>query len=219
MLYVVDFDGTLSTSDSVDALLEKFAAPEWKLVEQQWLEGQITATACMRQQIDMVAADRIAIETFFRAIQLDRHFLSFYRHVSASAMVAIVSDGLDHAAQVATRHANFPEIPIYSNRLHFKPDGISISYPHFNPACEGGNGVCKCSVARDLCATHPGPVILIGDGKSDACIANRADVVFAKGSLISFCQREGIEHIPFSDFADVLAVVRTWPAHQQQSAV
>lgn len=218
MLYVIDFDGTLSTRDTVDALLEKFADPAWELIEQQWLEGQITAVECMQQQIRMVRADHVSIENFFRAIQLDKHFLPFYRYVSTSAKVVIVSDGLDHAVHVATRHARFPGIPIYANRLHFVPGGIAISYPHLNPQCKAGNGVCKCTVARDLSSVHGDPVVLIGDGKSDACLARSADVVFAKSSLIQYCECEGIDYIPFSNFADVLAVVQTWSSRQPQSA-
>ena len=37
MLFVVDFDGTLSVRDTVDAMLEKFAGPEWETVEEEWL--------------------------------------------------------------------------------------------------------------------------------------------------------------------------------------
>jgi 2-hydroxy-3-keto-5-methylthiopentenyl-1-phosphate phosphatase len=218
MLYVIDFDGTLSTHDTVDALLEKFADLAWAAVEQQWLSGRISAVECMRQQIGMVRADRVALENFFRAIELDPHFLPFYRYVRATAEVAIVSDGLDHAIHVATRHAHFPELPVYANRLHFVPDGIAISYPHLDPHCQAGNGVCKCAVARDLTGSNGGPVILVGDGKSDACLARKADVVFAKGSLIDYCEREEIDYLPFATFADVLAVVQTWPAHQLHGA-
>ena len=33
MLFIVDFDGTIAPTDTVDALLEKFAAPEWRRIE------------------------------------------------------------------------------------------------------------------------------------------------------------------------------------------
>lgn len=208
MLFVIDFDGTLARKDTVDAMLENFAPAEWENVELEWLAGRITAVECMQRQIRMVKADHIAIERFFRNIELDLSFLPFYRHVSAFARLAIVSDGLDHAIHVATKQAGLPEIPSYANRLHFVPDGIDISFPYLCSQCDAGNGVCKCAVARNL--SGEGPVVLVGDGKSDACLARRADIVFAKSSLLRHCREQGIAHIPFDTFDDVLATVKTW---------
>jgi 2,3-diketo-5-methylthio-1-phosphopentane phosphatase len=209
MLFVIDFDGTLSVRDTVDAMLEQFAPPEWEEVEQEWLNGHITAVQCMQKQVRMVRADHVKLENFFRGIQLDATFLPFYKHISQFAKVAIVSDGLDHAIKVAMKNAALPELPVYANKLHFVPEGIDISWPHKNPSCNAGNGVCKCAVAREL--SDDKRVILIGDGKSDACLAKEADVVFAKGSLIKYCEKNNIPHIKFQTFADVLTKVKTWP--------
>ena len=217
MLFVIDFDGTLSVRDTVDAMLERFAGPEWEDVEQEWLAGQITAVQCMQKQLRMVNADHVTLENFFRGIQLDASFLPFYKHVSQFSQVAIVSDGLDHAIKVAMKNAALPELPVYANKLHFVPDGIDISWPHKNTACTAGNGVCKCAVARNLADGKR--VVLVGDGKSDACLAKSADVVFAKGSLIKYCEVNGIAHHKFQTFADVLAKVRSWPQEAPQRAV
>ncbi|MCX7150090.1 MAG: hypothetical protein NTY05_11890, partial [Rhodocyclales bacterium] len=175
--------------------------------------GRITAVECMGQQLRMVRADRPALEEFFQSIELDASFLPFYHHVIRQAKIAIVSDGLDHPIQVAMRKAGLPNIPVFANRLDFVPNGIDISFPHLDSHCTVGNGVCKCAVARDLALPVGGPVVLVGDGKSDACLAHRADVVFAKKSLLRYCEEQGIAHIPFDSFADVLAVVEKWGAH------
>jgi 2-hydroxy-3-keto-5-methylthiopentenyl-1-phosphate phosphatase len=54
--------------------------------------------------------------------------------------------------------------------------------------------------------------VLVGDGRSDNCLASRADVVFAKSTLAAYCQKSRIPFHPFNSFADVLAAVRKWPA-------
>ncbi|MCX7165590.1 MAG: MtnX-like HAD-IB family phosphatase [Rhodocyclales bacterium] len=213
MLFVIDFDGTLARKDTVDTLLEQFAPAAWKDVEQKWLLGHITAVECMGQQIRMVRASRETLEEFFQSIELDASFLPFYHHVCRHAAVAIVSDGLDHPIQIATHKAGLPNIPVFANRLHYVANGIDISFPHLDTHCAAGNGVCKCAVARDLAQPLGGPMVLIGDGKSDTCLAHRADIVFAKKSLRRYCEEQGIEHIPFDSFADVLAVVRKWDVH------
>lgn len=212
MLFVVDFDGTLSLRDSVDQLLEAHADPAWEAVEARWLAGEITAIECMSEQIGMVRAERPVLDAFFSSLALDHEFLPFYQCVSRFAEVAIVSDGLDYAIQRACAAAGFPRLPVVANQLSFVPGGVRIDFPHRSEQCDAGNGVCKCAVARRLAAPVGGPVVLVGDGKSDACLAKHADIVFAKGSLIDYCQRHEIVHTPFATFADVLAVVRDWPA-------
>jgi 2-hydroxy-3-keto-5-methylthiopentenyl-1-phosphate phosphatase len=214
MLFVIDFDGTLAPEDTVDTLLGKFAPAAWRDVEQDWLSGRITAVECMQRQIRMVDADHVALENFFHAIELDAAFLPFYRHVNAFSTVAIVSDGLDHAISIAMRDAGLPKLPVFANHLIFTPRGVDIAFPRFIPQCEAGNGVCKCAVARELSGPVGGPVVLVGDGKSDACLAASADVVFAKSRLLDYCQEQGIAHVPFTTFADVFSVVKTWPVHQ-----
>ena len=49
-----------------------------------------------------------------------------------------------------------------------------------------------------------GPVIYIGDGTTDRCPGSRADLLFAKGSLADWCEREGVEHVRWKGFGDVL---------------
>lgn len=212
MLFIVDFDGTISVKDTIDAMLEKFAKPtptqSWEDVEQEWLDGKITAVECMSRQINMVKTDNISLENFFRGIQLDASFLPFYKHVTQFAKLVIASDGLDHAIHVATKNAGWPEIPVYSNHLKFVPEGIKMTFPLIKADCTGGNGMCKCAVARELAI---GPIVLIGDGKSDACIAGMADIVFAKGSLIKHCEKNDIKYYKFQTFADVLSIVKKWP--------
>ena len=216
MLFIIDFDGTLSVKDTIDDMLEHFADPSWQDIEQSWLNGDINAVECMTQQVRMVKSDNITLESFFRGIQLDATFVPFYKHISQFAKVAIVSDGLDHAVKVAMRSAAMPDIPVYANHLHFTPSGLDISFPNKVEGCAGGNGTCKCAIAQKLSLESNGLVVLIGDGKSDACLAGRADIVFAKGSLIKHCEKNNIQHHKFQTFADVLAKVKAWPQNSPQ---
>lgn len=212
MLFVVDFDGTISQGDTIDALLETFADDRWQAYERAWLAGEIDAVTCMQQQLALVKADNIAIESFFRSIQLDHSFLRFYALAKQVGKVVIASDGLDHAIKVAMQHARFPNIPMFANRLHFTPQGIRMSFPNRQADCAGGNGNCKCAVARSQQTAASEPIVLIGDGKSDACLAQRADVVFAKAGLLRFCIDRQIPHIPFHTFDDIVAVLQDWSA-------
>jgi 2-hydroxy-3-keto-5-methylthiopentenyl-1-phosphate phosphatase len=210
MLFIIDFDGTVAPTDTVDALLETFADPEWRVVEDRWVAGQINSQECMAAQIALVSADRPDLEDFLQSVAIDPAFPAFVRYASTFADLAIVSDGLDYPIRHALRDLAIPPIPIYANRLGFRTGGLDISFPHIEPACLVKSGVCKCAAARSVDAGRGLTTVLIGDGRSDQCIARSANHVFAKGSLQKFCEQENIDHMSFDTFADVLAVVRRW---------
>jgi len=219
MIFIVDFDGTLATEDTVDKLLEQHADPAWRELEADWLEGRIDALECMQNQVSLVRAGRTVLAGFFESIRLDPHFPDFYRYVSDFASLAIVSDGLDQTIHHTLKRDGLGDLPVFANRLRsFGTDQLDLSFPHRRSDCAAGNGVCKCAVAKRLATQHGGPVVLIGDGKSDACLAARADVVFAKSSLITHCQAAGIAHTPFNDFGDVLRTVQAWETGERLSA-
>jgi 2,3-diketo-5-methylthio-1-phosphopentane phosphatase len=209
MLFIIDFDGTVAPADTVDALLERFADPEWQRVEEQWVHGQINSRECMAVQLALVSADRPLLENFLQSVAIDPGFEAFVRYTAPFADLAIVSDGLDYPIRHALRNIDTP-IPIFANHLEFRPRGLDISFPYANSDCSVKSGLCKCAVARSIDAGRDLPTVLIGDGRSDQCIARTADYVFAKGSLIGFCEAQQIPYTPFESFSDVLTIVRGW---------
>jgi 2-hydroxy-3-keto-5-methylthiopentenyl-1-phosphate phosphatase len=46
---------------------------------------------------------------------------------------------------------------------------------------------------------------VIGDGRSDFCVAERASFVFAKGRLAGHCRDRGIPHREITSLREVLA--------------
>src|SRR5207247_6249324 len=103
MLFIIDFDGTVAPTDTVDALLERFADPEWRRIEERWVAGEINSQECMAAQLALVRGNRAALEEFLGSVVVDRSFPEFVRQVSPYAELAIVSDGLDHPIRRAMR--------------------------------------------------------------------------------------------------------------------
>ncbi len=208
-LFVIDFDGTVTPFDTVDALLQRFADPEWKRVEEQWASGDIGSRECMAAQIALVRGDQVALERFLNDVEVDPAFVDFVNEVRGFAAMAIVSDGLDYPIIHVLDRLGI-EIPVYANKLSFLPGGLELSFPYADPLCVVGSGVCKCAAVRSVDAGRGLWTVLIGDGRSDFCFARKADYVFAKGELRRFCEAENIKHSPFETFSDVLSVVRGW---------
>ena len=213
MLFILDFDGTIAPTDTVDALLERFAGPEWHVVEERWVSGAINSQQCMTEQIALVDGERDELEGFLKSVVIDPSFADFVRYVEPFADLAVVSDGLDYPIRHALRQL---DVPIYANRMRFRGNGLSIEFPYGDAACSVGSGVCKCTVARSVNAGRGLDTILIGDGRSDRCLARSADFVFATGALRKFCEVESIVHSPFESFGDVLSVVRRWNARGRE---
>jgi 2-hydroxy-3-keto-5-methylthiopentenyl-1-phosphate phosphatase len=61
------------------------------------------------------------------------------------------------------------------------------------------SGVCKCRAAQT-----ERMLVLIGDGRSDFCLASRADMVLAKGKLAGHCAQNNYPHKAIASFADAL---------------
>jgi len=51
-----DFDGTIAPVDTTDLLLERFAAPDWRQIEDDWKAGRIGSRECLVRRIDPVLA-------------------------------------------------------------------------------------------------------------------------------------------------------------------
>ena len=212
MLFIIDFDGTVAPTDTVDALLARFADPDWRRIEKEWVAGRIGSQECMASQLALVSGDRPRLARFLRSVAIDPAFPEFLRTVRPFADVAVVSDGLDYPIEHALRKL---DVPIYANRMHFEGRGITITFPYANSSCTVKSGVCKCAVARSLDADRGSFTVLIGDGHSDRCIAGAVDYVFATGSLRRYCEAENIIHTPFESFGDVLTIVRGWNAREE----
>jgi 2-hydroxy-3-keto-5-methylthiopentenyl-1-phosphate phosphatase len=48
---------------------------------------------------------------------------------------------------------------------------------------------------------------MIGDGRSDFCVADNADFVFTKNGLIAHCFEKSLSHVSISGFADALRMI------------
>jgi 2-hydroxy-3-keto-5-methylthiopentenyl-1-phosphate phosphatase len=198
-----DFDGTISVEDATDLVLSQFADPEWQDIERQWNGGLIGSAECMRRQIGLIRASRYQLDSLLDTVSIDpgfRDLLSFcIRH---GVPMTVVSDGVDYfIKRILARHG-IHSLPVIANVLsHATVDGLdtyALTSPLADPFCVSGAGVCKClAIAADR------PRIFVGDGRSDFCVSDKPDVVFAKGALAEHCAECRIPFIGFTSFAEL----------------
>ncbi|GLS17447.1 2,3-diketo-5-methylthio-1-phosphopentane phosphatase [Labrys miyagiensis] len=198
-----DFDGTVTHGDVTDMLLEAFAEPGWRDIEAQWQAGVIGSAACMERQVALLRCDRQALNAMLDTVQIDVGFLGFAaRCRQLEIPLAIVSDGLDYAIRRILSRDGIGDLPVIANRLIFLDDErYAMLSPHAVAGCRSAAGTCKCRAADPV--EKEEQIVLIGDGRSDFCVAEAADIVFAKDELLAYCRLQGIEHVPFEHFAQL----------------
>lgn len=203
-----DFDNTISEYDVTDAILEKFADPSWEAVEEEWLAGKITARECMEKQISLIRASREELDSLLDNVPIAHGFAEFVEFCKEENIsLAVVSDGLDYSINKILANNGF-HIPVWANKLIFEDNGAyKLEHPHANKDCP--SGMCKCAT---VAMESSDPFIHIGDGKSDFCIANKANFVIAKKncSLEARCEEKHMNYASFSDFFDVTAAVKNY---------
>jgi 2-hydroxy-3-keto-5-methylthiopentenyl-1-phosphate phosphatase len=205
---LVDFDGTIASLDTTDALLERFAAPAWRDIEEDWKAGRIGSRECMVRQIDLVRATPAEMDDFVAGVDIDPGFPAFVRLCERLGHeVSVVSDGLDRTIEAVLERHDL-DLPFRANHLEWRGgDRWRLTFPHARSDCEALAGTCKCSFT----AGAPYELsIVVGDGRSDFCVAGRADLVLAKGVLREHCGTAGLAHAAFADFSEATALLAGW---------
>jgi 2-hydroxy-3-keto-5-methylthiopentenyl-1-phosphate phosphatase len=209
-----DFDGTITKVDTADAIFTRFAAPAWHDIEALWEAGEIGSAECMRRQMELIDASLPELDDALDALEIDPAFPAFNQFcIAHNIELIVVSDGVDYFIRRILQRAGL-RLPIRANRLiHRGRRSFSLAHPHKVQDCASGAGTCKCARAAAEGVSYR--TILIGDGRSDFCVAHEADVVFAKKSLLRYTQEQGIPALEYSTFADVQFLFETLlPARQ-----
>lgn len=205
---LLDFDGTISETDTTDLLLERFADPAWHEIEEEWKAGRIGSRECMVRQIDLVRATPSEMDAFIRTVRIDPGFRGFVQRFRALGHnLVVVSDGLDRTIRTVLDRADI-DLPYFANHLQWRGDDRwRLTFPHAKSTCAMLAGHCKCSRVEE------GPrllTIMVGDGRSDFCVAGRADLVLAKGALLMHCRANDLPHYAFDTFEEATVLLARW---------
>ncbi|GKS92099.1 MtnX-like HAD-IB family phosphatase [Acidovorax sp. SUPP2539] len=203
-----DFDGTISTEDVTDSLLQRFGRDGWEALEAAWERGEIGSRECMKGQVALLDMDRAELDAHLATIAVDPHFGAFVRAARERGMpVQVVSDGIDYAIHAVLERHGLGDLPVIANRLvQTGPRSWQLQSPWASAACARASGNCKCERLAEQRERH-GRVLYVGDSTSDFCVSGRADFVLAKYKLIQHCVDHGIAHAAFTDFSQALALL------------
>ncbi|MBS0506765.1 MAG: MtnX-like HAD-IB family phosphatase [Proteobacteria bacterium] len=198
-----DFDGTISLEDVTDTLLTRFGRPGWQELEDAWERGEIGSRECMKGQVALLDMSEDELRAHLDGIAIDPGFAGFVRAARAHGVpVQVVSDGLDYVIRHILGRHGLGRLPVFANRLVRTGERAwRMDSPWASARCGRASGNCKCQRLAAEQSSSGARVLYVGDSTSDFCVSGEADFVLAKYKLIEHCERHGIAHQPFTDFA------------------
>jgi len=208
----LDFDGTITRRDVVDAILETYADERWIEIEKQWRAGRIGSRDCLRAQMALVRATREQLEALVDSVEVDLGLAPLLETCARRGLaVNVVSDGFDYCIRRVLERPRLglkrllSGVRVCASRLDFDArGGPRLDFPYFRQPCEHGCATCKPALMGMLNGAGA-PAVFVGDGLSDRYAAACADLVFAKNSLAVYCRKEGIEHVAYENLSQVAA--------------
>ncbi|NQU97269.1 MAG: MtnX-like HAD-IB family phosphatase [Chloroflexi bacterium] len=211
---VLDFDGTITDRDIGDKVIQRFAAAGWEEGLEHLRSGEWSIGKLQRWEAERLPADRLA-EMEAYALEIGRirpglkELVDFAGH--NDICIEVASAGFEFYVRAILERDGFGDLRTAVPRVVFG-DGRGptqkprLEFPAGLATCERV-GLCKCERVWRL-QREGRRALFVGDGMSDYCVAEQADLVFARGSLARYCRERNIPHVVYEDFTQVLAEVR-----------
>jgi len=200
-----DFDGTIVTIDTAQRVLELFADPQWRNIEQQFEKGEVSFEDSLQREYELIEAspDKI-LKTLDPITKLRSNFEKLVEYCkSNNVSLTVVSGGLDFYIQHFLAGRDWSNcIPVYAPRSQHTAKGYNIVVPKkFDPS--------STDFKADLVKFHKNKgheVFFIGNGLGDFHAAKESQYTFAikESKLAELCKKMKIPSEDIDDFQQVV---------------
>ena len=207
-MVLCDFDGTITTNDLAELVLDKFAQGDWKAIDAKFEQGKISLEECLKKEFALVKASK---EQMLFAVEEEVAFrpglekLAFYCKEKNVPLI-IVSAGIDFIINHLLKRQKWEElVETYMPHVTVTEEGMNFTFPKI---LQDGSVNFKHDLVRQY-KSKDVRVVYIGDGTGDFAAAREADIAFAiKGSkLENLCQKYNVPCKSIVDFRIVLDTI------------
>ena len=198
-----DFDNTITPHDILDDIIARFSPDDgWVELERRWVAGHIGSRECLDGQMRGVRITKGRLGRYLSKIKVDPAFKNILKLCDSKHIKKfILSDNFGYIVKSILKANGIRGLRIYCNRLKFSGDRLIPRFPFLNVRC---HKCAHCKKANLISKAGKFAItIYVGDGLSDICPAERADIVFAKGTLAKHFKKKKMEHIPFKKLSEV----------------
>jgi len=209
LVVLCDFDGTITTIDTAEWVLSKFAQGDWRMFDRMFEKDEITLEECLNRQFSLVRASKKQILQELNDIVVFRsNFKEFARYCKKSHVpLIVVSAGLDFIIEHFLQLNNcLSLVKVCAAKTSFTQNGIKLVFPTLSDVASEN---IKDDAVRQYMRLNR-DVIYIGDGLADCAAAKIADCSFAiEGSrLAKLCAKQGAQCRTMKDFQEIIAIIR-----------
>lgn len=204
-----DFDGTITLKDIGDEIFKVFG--QFEPYNSRLKKGEITIHDYWQAVCRTIppAVSENDITNYALSADTDAYFTDFVSWCrTQNYSITVLSDGFDVYIRPILHKLGLEDIEYYCNKLIFTDH--SNPKPIFTYADES----CSClsaSCKRNNLLRNSGEediIVFIGDGYSDFCAAEHADIIFAKKNLAAYCNENRLPHYPYNSFFDVKRLMK-----------
>ena len=213
MVILCDFDDTAADRNVEKLLLDAFPEgpftdtnPRWRDLHWQYLNAEITLAKHQESAFAGLPASRERQANYAKAnASLRPGFRKLAGYCAANGVeLAIVSHGLDFYVQALPEKADLEHIPVFAVETGDSLLGETMfTYRVSQDECPWAPGSCECYILEEY-RERGHKVLYAGDGLSNTCPAKKADFVFTRDELLSFCQAHDLPHRELTDFNVIL---------------
>jgi 2,3-diketo-5-methylthio-1-phosphopentane phosphatase len=200
---VVDFDGTITEQDLLDTIAQTFGDEEvYREVDEGLDDHSLTLNEVIRREFEPVRTPLPEVRSWVldnvRVRPGFREFVELARE--RGWRFVIVSSGFRELIEPVLEREGVADVELLSNTVDADPDGWKVRF-RVSETCDVCGQPCKRSTAAAL--ADGTELVYVGDGYSDRCAAESADVVFARRGLATYLEERGVPFEPFEDFHSV----------------
>ncbi len=203
-----DFDGTITEKDVSFMMLDAFAGGNWRQLLRDYEEGRMTVGQFNTKAFSMVKADRESLLEAVNGkikIRPGFHELVAYCRLKGFRFV-IVSNGLDFYIDEILRSICLADLEVFAAQTRFHPEGLKVQY--IGPDGSYLDSDFKLAYVNSF-LNEGYRIIYMGNGTSDFSPAKKSYHVFATGSLLEHCKKANLGCTPFTDFKEVVKVLKS----------
>ncbi|RDA95054.1 hypothetical protein CP533_2173 [Ophiocordyceps camponoti-saundersi (nom. inval.)] len=215
-IFFTDFDGTVTTVDSNDVLVDYLGAGSDRRLQGSLdtLNGHVHFRDFYQEMMDLISAPfDECLDLLLQHVRLDPGFRQFYAWARANNVpIVILSGGMQPVIRALLRNLLGPgasDIQVISNDIRPRNPGTSINDPNgwtIQFRDETAHGHDKSVEIRKYSSLPNRPVLFYaGDGVSDLSAAKETDLLFAKADkdLVTYCEREEVPFVTFRDWTSI----------------
>ena len=203
--FLVDYDGTISSVDVGDALMDRFVADRATVAakDADYDAGRVGSRELMQWDMEVLPRDAELLRSAAAALPHDpasRPSWPRSRPAARPSRSSATGWASTSSRTCGGWRRRWPTCPSRPTRTA-SPARTGMTFPFGHPACFVC-GTCK----RERVRAHQAGgrvVVFIGDGTSDRYAAHHADVVFAKGPLARWCAEVGHPFTAWGAFAEI----------------